>query len=217
MADIWVTGFLPEGWADFAALLGKIVPAGAALYRWEQHSYEDGARRRAAHLIRSATGPTIEAIRSAVLDGARREGFALKRLEDDGAATILGDSDRGLRIGTAPLPPRVTVELADRVARRGAAEFPPILDAFRLAANAGAATLERVDRFAELDLETQNRFGAPTTHARTRGEYDAALLCKSLDAAQFVEDGDRWYRDDAHVTLEVRLRDGAVDIDVVPR
>jgi hypothetical protein len=43
------------------------------------------------------------------------------------------------------------------------------------------------------------------------------VLCDALASAGLVEDGDRWFRDDAHTTLEVRLRDGAVDIDVFPR
>lgn len=217
MADIWVTAFLPEGWADFAKLLGTIASPGASLYRWEEHSFEDGSRRRAAHLIRATDGPSLDSIRSFAIDRARAAGFRLERLEEGGAATILVFGDRGLRVGSAPLPPRVTIDLADRVARRGAAEFPEILEAFRLAAQAGAATLESVHRFAELDLEMQNRFGAPTTRARTRGAYDAPALCKALEEASFVEDGDRWVRDDPHLTLEVRLRDGAVEIGVLPR
>src|SRR5438046_2846988 len=120
MADIGrvsLTAFLPEGWSDFAKMLEMVVCPGAALYRWEEHSYEDGSRRRAAHLIRSADGPTVDEIRSSVIDRARNGGFRFTRLEDGGATTILvyssapsapsarpaagtSGGDRGLRIGT---------------------------------------------------------------------------------------------------------------------
>ncbi len=217
MADIWVTAFLPDGWTDFATLLETIACPGAALYRWEEDSFEDGSRRRAVHLIRSDDGPTIDAIRSFAIDRARQGGFRFTRLEDGNATTILTQGDRALRVGPAPLPPRGPLDLADRVARRGAAEFPALVDPFRLAAIAGAATLERVHRFAELDLEMPSRFGAPTTRARTRGAYDAAALCKSLEADGWTEDGDRWVREETHNTCVVRLRDGAVEIEVAPR
>jgi hypothetical protein len=234
MADMSLTAFLPDEWADFAKVLETVVCPGASLYRWEEHSLEDGSRRRSAHLIRTPEGPTVDAIRSSAIERARNAGFRFTRLEDGGATTILVDDSRGappsdsaprsaplgdrsLRIGTAPLPPRVTLDLTDRVASRGAAEFPAIVDPFRLAAHAGAATLERVHRFAELDLEKRDCFTGATTRARTRGAYDALALCKLLEEASFVEDGDRWFRDDDRTTTEVRLRDGAVEIAVLPR
>jgi hypothetical protein len=217
VADIFVTGFLPEGWKDFAVLLETIIEDGARLWRWEEHSYEDGKRRRVAHVVQTQGGPKIEVIRATSVARVQMDGWRFARLDGDGGASVFTREERELSVGTAPLPPRVTIDLHDRVARRGAAEYPAILDPFRLAAAAGAAMLERVERFAELDLETLDRFAAPTEIARTRGSYDAAALCRSLLGAGYVEDGDAWMKDEGHKTIEVRLKDGAVEIRVAPQ
>ncbi len=43
-----------------------------------------------------------------------------------------------------------------------------------------------------------------------------AALCRALDEAGYSEEGDAWVREEPHRTLEVRLRDGAVEIRVGP-
>lgn len=214
--SLLVTGFLPDGWTEMGALLGALVVAdGARLWRWEEASHADGRRRRAGHVVAIATGPKIETIRAEAVARAQMEGWRFTRLDDDGASVFAKD-DKTLAIGTAPLPPRVTIALEDKVARRGAVDFPAIVDAFRLAAAAGAAMLERVDRFAEVDLEDPERFGAPTTTASTRGRHDAAALCRALAAAGYAEDGDAWAKEGDGTITEVRLRDEEVTIKVAP-
>jgi hypothetical protein len=216
MGDILVTGFLPDGWADFAALLEAVVADGARLWRWEEASFADGRRTRAGFVVQTTGGPKLEAIRATSVARAQMEGWRFVRL-DDGDESVFAKDGLALHVGTHPLPPRVGIRLDDRVARRGAAEYPAIVEPFRLAAAAGAAVLESVERSAELDLESLDRFGSPAVRARARGAYDAAALCAALARDGYAEDGDAWLRERPYGLVQVRLRDGAVAIEVDPR
>jgi hypothetical protein len=216
VADLWTTAFLPDGWDDFRDLIDAIVCEGAALYRWEEWSHEDGARMRAAHLIRNVEGPTLEAIGHEAVEGARKLGFRFASLEEENTRTVLHEGERTLGIGFAPFPRQVVVDLHDKMTARGAAQYPAIEEVFRTIARAGAARFVRIHRFAELDVEEPDRFYPPTTEMLCAGPYDAARLCLALESGGFIEDGDTWVREGTAVRTEVRLRDGEVLASVVP-
>jgi hypothetical protein len=225
VADLWTTAFLPEGWGDFRALLDAIVCEGAALYRWEEWSHEDGARMRAAYVVRSVDGPTLEDIRHAALERARASGFRLTSLEEETARTVLESDEtsalgitRGATLGIAlaPFPRQVVLDLHDRMSARGAAQYPAIAELFRLVASAGAARFVRLHRWAELDIEEPDRFYPEASEIVCGGPYDGERLCAELARAGFFEDGDAWLREGNATRAEVRLRDGEVQASVVP-
>ncbi len=216
MADLWTTAFLPDGWDDFRELLDAIVCDGAALYRWEEWSHEDGARVRAAHLVRDEGGPTLEAIGHTAIERAHGLGFRVASVEEENLRTVLHGGDRTLGIGFRPFPRQVVIDLHDKMTTRGAAQYPAIQELVRLVAASGAARFARLHRFAELDVEQPDRFYPPTTEMVCRGTYDGARLCESLTSAGFFEDGDAWLREGPVVRSEVRLRDGEVQAAVLP-
>jgi hypothetical protein len=216
MGNARVTGFLPEEWQDFAALVGQLVAPGVALYRWAETSTEDGARARTADLVPThADGPPVEALKSAAVESARELGYRLAHLDDDRATTFLTSGDLVLRIGQEPFPTRMVITLNDKMSRRGAEQYPAIEPLFRIVAACGAAKLASLWRFAELDPDTFDHFNAPRTEMVARGAYDATALCDALARAGFQEDGDVWVREPSakrSFTDEVRLRDGEVHV-----
>jgi len=217
MASIWVTGFLPDTWSDVGELVDAFVEEGVGLYRWEEWSHEDGRRSRATHLVPSVGGPSLEEVQSTVIGRAQIAGFRLARIDEQGARTVLAQGDRALSLAGAPLPPRLILSVDDRVAQRGAAQYPAIAEIFRLCASAGAARFAKLHRFAELDLEAQDRFYPPTTEMSASGAYDPSALCAALSGAGFVEDGDVWIREGDVLRAEVKLGDGVVSSVVAPR
>ena len=216
MADLWTTAFLPDGWDDFRELLDAIVCEGAVLYRWEEWSHEDGARVRAAHLVRAPDGPSLEHIGHTAVENARALGFRMSSLEDANARIVMIEGERTLGVGFTPFPRMVVVDLHDRMRTRGAGQYPAIQELFRLVAASGAARFSRLHRFAELDVEEPERFFPPTTEMVCRGTYDGGRLCASLADAGFFEDGDAWLREGPVIRSEVRLRDGEVLASVLP-
>lgn len=216
MADLSTTAFLPDGWDDLRELLDAIVCEGAALYRWEEWSHEDGARVRAAHLVRDVDGPALEQIGQIAIQRARAQGFRFKGLDDESSRTVLVQGDRTLGVELSPFPRQVVIDLHDRMSARGAAQYPAIEELFRMIAAAGAARFTRLHRWAELDVEAPDRFYPPTTDIVCSGAYDGARLCSDLSSAGFFEDGDAWLREGQALRAEVRLRDGEVRASVLP-
>lgn len=224
VAELWTTACLPDGWPDFRALLEAIVCEGAALYRWEEWSHEDGARTRAAHVVRTVDGPTLEHIGQVAIERARASGFRFSGREEDNHRTVLAAAGRApglangvtLGIGQAPFPRQVVIDLHDRVPTRGAAQYPAIEEMFRMIAAAGAARFCRLHRWAEVDVEAPDRFYPPTTEVVCRGPYDGGRLCAELARAGFFEDGDGWLREGPVSRSEVRLRDREVHASVLP-
>lgn len=217
MADLWTTAFLPDGWDDFRALIDALVIEGAALYRWEEWSHEDGARMRAAHVIRNVDGPPLEDIGHAAIERAHGLGFRVASMEEENVRTVLtDDARRTLGVAFRPFPRQVVIDLHDRMSARGAAQYPAIAEIFRIIAASGAARFVRLHRFAELDVEEPDRFYPPETEIVCGGPYDAARLCRALDGAGFLEDGDVWLREGAAERTEVRLRDAEVFASVLP-
>jgi hypothetical protein len=215
MASILVTGFLPEEWADFAVLLDVLVGDGSGLYRWEEHFFEDGSRRRVAHIIRDIEGPTVEAIGRDAVERARARGFRTVP-GDEGRTTLLDDSQgRLLRVGYEPLPRRVVLELGD-LARPDLGLFPSLAPVLALTSRAAASWVRLLVRTAELDLEAEHRFFPPTTRLVLGGPYDRALLCEALEGAKFTEDGDVWTGDSPHVRFTLRLQDDVVQLSATP-
>lgn len=215
VADIWVTAFLPDEWSDFVSLADALFPDGVSLWRWEEESYVNGRRSRTIQITRDQAGPALEDVVARAVRHSRAHGFRLEKMEDE--TTTLEDDSRVLALQLSPLPPRITMELVDRLTQRGAENYPAIAELFRMAAQAGAASFWKLRRFAELDLETHTRFFPPQTEMTAKGTYDRTALCTSLAAAGFAEDGDAWIRERHPVRDEVRLRDDSVVATVIPQ
>jgi hypothetical protein len=211
MADITLTGFLPEEWLELRALLDDLVPSGAGLLRWDEWRFEDGARMRSASIVRSASGPTVEDIGTRAIAKARERGFKVTSFEAPFQRTSLELGERLLRVWHKPLPRQVVVDLAEPPIRFDVSHVPPVEVMLRLTATAGAAKLLRVHRWAELDLEHQNRFFPPQTDLVVGGPYDKRAMCKALEEVGFHEEGDRWARESDRVRAEVKL---LVDVEI---
>lgn len=211
-----ISAFLPSGSGDFAALLEAFACSGSALYRWEEWSHEDGARVRAAHLVRDEGGPPLEQIAHEAIERARGSGFRLSDVEEESGRTVLVREALSLGVVVAPFPRQVVIDLHDRMTARGASKYPGIEALFRMIARAGAGRFVRLHRFAELDVENADRFYATTTEIVCAGPYDAERLCAALEQAGFFEDGDAWLREGTEIRSEVRLRDGEVHASVLP-
>ena len=215
MASVWLTGFLPEEWSDFIGLLDALVDRGAGLFRWEEHYFEDGTRRRTAHVVRDLDGPSVEEIGRVAIERARGLGFRSAGYEHD-RALLRDDRDRLLRVGFEPLPRQVVLDVTEPAVFASRA-VPAIEGILLLTSQAGARSVRSLHRHAELDLESQNRFFPPTTRAVLGGPYDAAALCDALAAVDFAEEGDAWVRETERVVAEVRLRDDRVEVQLTPR
>lgn len=217
MAGLLVTAFVPDAWIELRALLEDLLPDGTGLYRWDEWRFEDGARLRSAAVVRNEGGPSIDDVAAFALDRARARGFHGVAYEDAFKRTSLEEGATGklLRIGQLPLPPQVVVDLHEPEAPFELAAFPAVEVMLHLTAQAGAATLRKLHRYAELDLESHDTFFPPTTELSVKGPYDRVALCRALEATDFAEDGDTWTRDADRLHAEVRLRDD-VEITLVP-
>lgn len=217
MAGLLVTAFVPDEWIELRGLLEDLVPDGTGLYRWDEWNFEDGSRLRSAAVVRNEGGPSIDEIAAFALERARGRGYHGVAYEDAFKRTSLEEGTTGklLRIGQEPLPPRVVIDLHEPRAPFDLAAFPAVEVMLHLTAQAGAKTLRKLHRHAELDLERHDTFFPPITELSVRGPYDRIAMCAALDATGFAEDGDTWTRDTNRVHAEIRLRDD-VEITLVP-
>lgn len=217
MAGLLVTAFVPDEWIELRGLLADIVPEGTGLYCWDEWLSEDGSRLRSVAIVRSERGPSIDDIAAHALGRARARGFRSGAYEDAFKRTSLEEPGTGkmLRIGQEPLPPRVVIDLHEPRAAIDVALFPAVEVMLHLTAKAGATTVRKLHRRAELDLERHDKFFPPTTELSVAGPYDRVAMCHALESTGFAEDGDAWSRDTDRVHAEVRLRDD-IEISLVP-
>lgn len=217
MAGLLVTAFVPDEWIELRALLEDLVPDGTGLYRWDEWRLDDGSRLRSAAIVRNEGGPPIEAIAALAVERARARGFHGVAYEEAFKRWSLEEGTTGklLRIGQEPLPPQVVIDLHEPKAPFDLSVFPAVEVMLHLTAQAGATTLRKLHRHAELDLEAHDTFLPPTTALTVRGPYDRVAMCQALEATGFVEDGDAWTRDTNRVHAEIRLRDD-IEITLVP-
>lgn len=217
MAGLLVTAFVPDEWIELRGLLTDIVPEGTGLYRWDEWWFEDGSRLRSVAIVRTEGGPSVDDIAAHVLDRARARGWKSGAYEDAFKRTSLEESgtDKMLRIGQEPLPPRVIIDLHEPRAPIEVAMFPAIEVMLHLTAQAGASAVRKLHRRAELDLEAPDKFFPPTMELSVAGPYDRVAMCHALESTGFSEDGDAWSRDTNRVHAEIRLRDD-IEITLVP-
>lgn len=217
MAGLLVTAFLPDEWIELRGLLADIVPDGTGLYRWDEWWFEDGSRLRSAVVVRNESGPSVDDITAHALERARARGYRPGAYEEAFKRTSLEDPATGrmLRIGQEPLPPRVVIDLHEPQAPIDIALFPAAEVMLHLTAQAGASSVRKLHRRAELDLERHDKFFPPSTELSVAGPYDRVAMCRALEATGFAEDGDAWSRDTNRVHAEIRLRDD-IEITLVP-
>lgn len=216
MAGLLVNAFVPDEWVDLRALVDDLVLDGTGLVRWDERHLDGGARLRSLAIARNDGGPTIDDVRTYALDAARARGFRVAFYEEAFKRTSLHDGTGNIvRIGQEPLPPRVILELHEPIATLDLVRFPGVTEMLALTAEAGASRVRELHRSAELDLETHDRFFPPSTSFSVRGPYDGVALCRALEGAGFVEDGDAWAREAGRLHAEIRLRDD-VHVELVP-
>ena len=217
MAGLLVTAFVPDEWIELRGLLTDIVPDGTGLYRWDEHWFEDGSRLRSVAIVRNEGGPSIDDIAAHALERTRARGFLPGAYEEAFKRTSLEDPSTGrmVRIGQEPLPPHVVIDLHEPRAPIDIAFFPAAEVMLHLTARAGASSVRKLHRRAELDLERHDKFFPPTIELSVAGPYDRVALCQALESTGFLEDGDAWSRDTNRVHAEVRLRDD-IEITLVP-
>jgi len=217
MASIVVTGFLPDEWPDFIALIDRLVPDRVGLYRWDEWRADDGSRMRAAAIVRNEGGPSLEDLASHTKRTALAHyGFTSVAYEEAFLRTTLEDPrGRILRIAQHPIPPRIVIDLHEANAPFDLTELPAVAVMLKLTERAGTTQLKSLHRFAELDLERVNTFFPPTTELVIGGPYDRARMCKALEETGFYEDGEAWVRQTELVRAEIQLL-GDVKIKLSP-